>query len=96
MLPIISCSGKQSQLFTELILCDTENETDPIMRLDKKYSKHPSILRTTKSFKHPSEFCFVPVDKDIKAKKVISLDPKKAISQDDIPGKLLKSLSSLE
>ena len=63
------------------------------MRASKRYSKHASIFRITKSFKYPSEFSFVLVDKDI---KVTNLDPKKVVSQDDISGKLLKSLSSLE
>ena len=31
----------------------------------KKYSKHPSILRIKQYFKNPTEFSFVPADKDI-------------------------------
>ena len=73
-----------SLLFIENILCDTGNETDPLMRANRIYRKHPSILRITKSFKY--HLSFVPVDKDIKAKNFINLDPKKVASQDDIPG----------
>ena len=29
----------------ESIFCDTGDETDPLLRAIKKYSKHPSILR---------------------------------------------------
>ena len=32
------------------ILCDTGNETDPLMRAINKCSKHPSILRLSKSY----------------------------------------------
>ena len=49
----------------ESIFCDTEDETDALLRATKKYSKHPSILRIKQYFKNPTEFVFVPVDKDV-------------------------------
>ena len=57
---------------------------------NKKYSKHPSILRINQYFENPAEFSFVPVDKDVTAKEIKSLDTKKAALQDDIPVKILK------
>ena len=50
------------------ISCDTGDETDPLLCAMKKYSKHPSFLRTKQYFKNPTEFSFVPVDKDIPVK----------------------------
>ena len=50
---------------------------------NKKYSKHPSILRIKQYFKNPTEFSFVPVDKDVIAKTITA-------PQDDIPVKILK------
>ena len=67
------------------IFCDTGDETDPLLRAIKKYSKHPSILRIKQSFKNPTEFTFVPdKDKDVIAKEIKSLNSKKAAPQDDI------------
>ena len=72
------------------IFCDTEDETDPLLRAIKKYSEHPSILRIKQYFKNPTEFSFVHVDKDVIAKEIKNLDIKKAAPQDDIPVKILK------
>ena len=72
------------------IFCDTGDETDPLLCAVKKYSKHPSILRTKKYFKNPTKFSFVPVDKDAIAKEIKNLDTKKAAPQDDTPVKILK------
>ena len=67
------------------IFCDTGDETDPLLRAIKKYSKHPSILRIKQSFKNPTEFTCVPdKDKDVIAKEIKSLNSKKAAPQDDI------------
>ena len=74
----------------ESIFCDRRDETDPLLRAVKKYSKHPSILRIKQYFKNPTEFSFVPVDKDVIAKEIMNLDAKKAVPQDDIPVKILK------
>ena len=41
-------------------------------------------------FKNPTEFYFVPVDKDVIAKEIKNLNTKKAAPQDDIPVKILK------
>ena len=56
----------------------------------QRYSKHPSILRIKQYFKNPTEFSFVPVDKDVIAKEIKNLNTKKAAPQDDIPVKILK------
>lgn len=61
------------------ILCDTGNETDPPICIINKCSKHPSILRLSKSFRYLSKLSFVPVDKDIIAKEIKNLDPKKLL-----------------
>ena len=74
----------------EIIFCDTGDETNPLLRAMKKYSKHPSILRIKQYFKNPTEFSFVPADKDIIAKEIKNLNTKKAAPQDDIPVKILK------
>ena len=74
----------------ESFLCDTGDETDPLLCAIKKYSKHPSILRIKQYFKNPTEFSFVPVDKDVIAKEIKNLDTKKAVQQDDISVKILK------
>ena len=50
------------------IFRDTGDQTDPLMRALKKYSKHPSIFRMKQYFKNPTEFSFIPVDKDVIAK----------------------------
>ena len=73
-----------------IIFFDTGDEADPLLRAIKKYSKNPSILRIKKYFKNSSEFSFIPVDKDVIAKEIKSLDTKKAAPQDDIPVKILK------
>ena len=52
------------------IFCDTGDETDPLLRAIKKYSKHPSILRIKQYFKNRNECSFVPVDKDVIAKEI--------------------------
>ena len=74
----------------ERIFCDTGDETDPLLRAIKKYSKHPSVLRIKQYFKNPVKFSFVSVDKDIIEKEIKNLDTKKAAPQDDIPVKMLK------
>ena len=55
----------------ESIFCDTGDETDPLLRAIKKYSKHPSILRIKQYLKNSTEFSFVPVDKDVIAWNVL-------------------------
>ena len=75
---------------SESIFCDTGDQDDPLLRAIKKYSKNPCILRIKKYFKNSSEFSFIPVDKDVIAKEIKSLDTKKAAPQDDIPFKILK------
>ena len=52
------------------IFCDTGDETDPLLRAIKKYSKHPSILRIKQYFKNRNECSFVLVDKDVIAKEI--------------------------
>ena len=74
----------------ESIFCDTGDETDPLLRAIKKYSKHPRILRIKQYFKNPTAFSFVPVDKDVVAKEIKNLNTKKAAPQDDIPVNILK------
>ena len=74
----------------ESIFCDTGDETNPLLRAIKKYSKHPSILRIKQHFKNPGKFSFVPVDKDVITKEMKNLDTKKTAPQDDIPVKILK------
>ena len=62
------------------------------MHVINKYIKHPSILKIKQyfNFKNPTEFSFVPVDKDVIAKEIKNLNTKKAAPQDDIPVKILK------
>ena len=74
----------------ESIFCDTGDETDPLLRAIKKFSKPPSILRIRQYFKNPTEFSFVPVDKDVIEKENKNLNTKKAVPQDDITVKMLK------
>ena len=66
------------------MLSDTGNETYPLMHKNKK-SEHPRISSIRKSFKRPSKSSFVPVDKDILAKEIKNIDPKRVVPQDDIP-----------
>ena len=63
------------------------DETDPLLRVIKKYSKYPKIKQY---FKNPTKFSFVPVDKDVIVKKIKNWDTKKAAPQDDIRVKILK------
>ena len=77
--------GKDKSIF-----CDTGDETDPLLRAMKKYSKHSSILRIKQYFKNLAKFSFLPVDKDVIAKKIKILDFKKAAPQDDIAVMMLK------
>ena len=80
----------------ESTLYDTGHETDPLMHAVKKFNKHPNIFRIRKSFKYPTEFSFVlQVDKDIVAKEIKNLNPKKATPQDDMLVKLLKMNSDV-
>ena len=74
----------------ESIFCDTGDETNPLLRAIKKYSKHPSILRIKQHFKNPAKFPFRPVDKEVIAKEIKNLDTEKAALQDHIPVKVLK------
>ena len=74
----------------ESIFCDMVDETDPSLRAIKKYSIHPSISRIKQYFKNPTEFSFVPVDKDVIEKENKNLNTKKAVPQDDITVKMLK------
>ena len=60
------------------------------MRAIKKYSKHPSVLRVKQFFKNPTEFSFVPVDKDVIEKEIKNLDTKKTAPKNGIPVKILK------
>ena len=41
-------------------------------------------------FKNPTEFSFVPVDKDVITKEIKNLDTKKVAPQDDFSVKILK------
>ena len=43
-----------------------------------------------KYFIIPTEFYFLPVDKDVFANEIKNLETEKAASQDDIPVKILK------
>ena len=52
----------------ESIFCDTGDETDPLLRVIKKYSNHPIILRIKQYFTNSTEFSIVPVDNDVIAK----------------------------
>ena len=54
----------------ENIFCEKGDETDPLLRAIKKYSKHPSTLRIKQYFKNRNECSFVPVDKDVIAKEI--------------------------
>ena len=62
------------------------------MHVINKYIKHPSILKIKQyfNFKNPTEFSFVPVDKDVIAKEIKNLNTKKAAPQDDIAVNILK------
>ena len=46
-------------------------------------------------FKNPTEFYFVPVDKDVIAKEIKNLNTKKAAPQNDIPVKILKPYNDI-
>ena len=61
-----------------------------VIARNKKYSRHTIILRIKQYFKNPTEFSFVPVGKDVIAKKIKNLDTKKVVPQDDIPVRILK------
>ena len=74
----------------ESIFYDTGDETDPLLRTIKKYSKYPTILRIKQYSKNPTKFSFIPVDRDVIAKEIKNLDTKKAAPQDDISVKILK------
>ena len=74
----------------ENIVCDRGDEADTLLCAIKKYSKHASILRTKQYFKNRTKFSCVPVDKDVTAKEINSLNTKKAAPQDDMPVKILK------
>ena len=71
----------------ESIFCFTGDETDPLLRVIKKCSKHPIILRIKQYFQNSAEFSFAPVDNDVIAKEIKNLNTKKAAPQDDIPVK---------
>ena len=49
----------------ESIFCNTGDETDPLLPMQKNPSKHPTILRIKQYFKDPAKFSFVPVNKDV-------------------------------
>ena len=55
--------------------------------------EHPSIFRIKRYFKNPTEFSFVPVDKEVIAKEIKNLDTKKAAPQDDISVNILKLIN---
>ena len=74
----------------ESIFCDTGVEKDLLLRVIKIYRKHSSILRIKQFFKNPTEFCFVPLSKDVIAKEILNLNTKKAAPEDDIAVKILK------
>ena len=46
-------------------------------------------------FKNPTEFSFVPLDKDVIAKEIKNLNPKKSPPQDDAPFKILKPYNDI-
>ena len=75
----------------ESVFCDTGNETDPLLRAIKKYSKYPSFLRIKQYFKNLTDFSFVPVDKNVIAKKIKNLNTKKPGRQDGIRVKISSS-----
>ena len=62
----------------ESIFCDIGDNIDPLLRAIKKCSKHPNILKIKQYFKNPTEFSFLPVDKDVIAKENKNLNTKKA------------------
>ena len=61
----------------ESIFCNTGEESDLLLCAIKNYNKHPSSLRIKQYFKNPTEFSFVPVDKDVIAKEIKNLNTKK-------------------
>ena len=74
----------------ESIFCDARDKTDPSLRAIEKYNKHRSILKIKHYFKNPTEFSFVPADKDVITKEIKNLHTKKTVTQDNIPVKILK------
>ena len=75
-------------------LINTDNENDLIEKAIAKYKNHPSIISIKKFMENSdSSFSFQHVPKDKITKTIEMLDPKKVVQSNDIPAKLIKSLS---
>ena len=67
-----------------------ENEVvNNIETLTSKYGQHPSILKIKEHVKITQQFSFSKLTSDELASYIISLDPKKASVENDIPTKIL-------
>ena len=78
----------------ENLLTETSAESDPISKLIRKYSNHPSIKKIKEKF-GDLRFSFSQTSiEDIK-KEINNLDPNKATPDSDIPTKILKDNSDI-
>ena len=74
-------------------LINTDNENDPIEKAIAKYKNHPSIISIKTFMENSDSSSFQHVPKDKITKTIKMLDPKKVVQSNDIPTKLIKSLS---
>ena len=69
--------------------CPDSSEQDPILKILDKYKDHPSI-KLIKAKNNSQVFKFSQIDIEEVKKSFQSLDPKKAVQEEDIKTNLLK------
>ena len=70
------------------LVCDAKEETDPLLRVIKKYKTHLSILQVKNSFKDEKVLSFKYFNAEDVKSDIDNIDSKKATPKDDIPVKI--------
>ena len=71
-----------------LKIYDAKEETDPLLRVIKKYKTHLSILQVKNSFKDAKVLSFKYFNVEDVERDIDNIDSKNAAPKDDIPVKI--------
>lgn len=71
-----------------LKIYDAKEETDPLLRVIKKYKTHLSILQVKNSFKDAKVLSFKDFNVEDVKRDIDNIDNKKATPKNDIPVKI--------
>ena len=76
--------------FDQYLLCNINENEDPVKKAIDKYVNHPSIVKIKENFPTSSTFSFKPVDLEAVNKEIANLKESKSCPIDSIPVKIIK------